>query len=248
MILYLIPYENASMLATRQVSLYESLLKNSWQRICQQLNLQAHSLITAQVYQELLDCYAQPHRAYHSVQHLAECIGLFEQVGHLAAQPAKLEIALWFHDAIYQTQTLPDQPNHSQSDNEQPSNQRRSNEQRSADWAAQFLNECGANLVMIEQVMGLIMATQSHQASNADQQLMVDIDLAILGSTPARFAQYQQQIRKEYDFVEPALFAIKRREVLIGFYQRPRIYQTAYFYAHYEQPARQNLQDALHDL
>ena len=228
------------MLATHQASLYESLLKNSWQRICQQLNLQGHSVITAQVYQELLDCYGQPHRAYHSVQHLVECIDLFEQVSHLAAQPAQLELALWFHDAVYQTQPqpLPDQPHHAQN----------SNEQRSADWAAQFLHRCGANPAMIEQVMGLIMATQSHQASNADQQLMVDIDLAILGSTPTRFAQYQQQICKEYDFVAPALFAIKRREVLIGFYQRPRIYQTAYFYAHYEQPARQNLQDALHGL
>ncbi|RYY80455.1 MAG: N-methyl-D-aspartate receptor NMDAR2C subunit [Moraxellaceae bacterium] len=236
------------MLATPQVSLYESLLKNSWQRICQQLSLQAHFILTAQVYQELLDCYSQPHRAYHSVQHLAECIDLFEQVGHLAAHPAQLELALWFHDAIYQTQPSPDQSNPAQNSHEQPSNQRRSNEQRSADWAAQFLNHCDANPAMIEQVIDLIMATQHHQASDADEQLMIDIDLAILGSTPTRFAQYQQQISKEYDFVEPALFAVKRREVLAGFFQRPRIYQTAYFYEHYEQQARQNLQDALNAL
>lgn len=210
--------------------LYNDVLKNSWQRICQQFGLQSQQAFTAQVYEELLNCYGQSHRAYHGVQHLAECITVFEKVSHLAMQPAPLEIALWFHDAIYQTRQKPDEPN---------------NEQRSAEWASQFLHRCGVNPVTIEQVAQFIMATQHHQASNADEQLMVDIDLAILGSPPERFAQYQQQIRAEYDFVPPALFAVKRREVLDGFYQRSRIYQTDYFYGHYEQQARQNLQAAL---
>ncbi len=89
------------------------------------------------------------------------------------------------------------------------------------------------------------MATQHHQASTNDEKLMVDINLAILGAKPARFAQYQQQIREEYDFVAPELFNFKRREVLDGFYQRPRIYQTDYFYNCYEQQARENLHAAL---
>lgn len=204
--------------------LYNEALTASWQRLCEQLELDiSHASAT---YTELLDCYSQPQRAYHGLQHLYECITLFKTASHLAHQPAQLELALWFHDAIYAPR---------QADNEQ----------RSADWAENFLQCCGVNPIMIGQVTNLVMATWHHQASNADEQLMVDIDLAILGSTPERFAQYQQQIRAEYDFVPPALYAVKRSEVLAGFYQRPRIYQTEYFYSHYEQQARHNLQLAL---
>ena len=228
------------MSATSQIKLYKELLERSWQRLCQQLDLPVDQACTTQVYQELLAHYAEPHRAYHSVQHLAECISLFEQVSHLAVEPALLEIALWFHDAIYETRPSPDQLN-----NEQTSNGHLSNEQKSADWAAQFLKRYKVNPAIILQVTQLIMATQHHQASTNDEKLMVDIDLAILGATPARFAEYQQQIRKEYDFVAPALFNIKRREVLTEFYQRPRIYQTDYFYSCYEQQACENLHAAL---
>ena len=35
----------------------------------------------------------------------------------------------------------------------------------------------------------------------ADEQLLVDIDLAILGADTARFAEYQTQIRREYAHV-----------------------------------------------
>lgn len=228
------------MSATSQIRLYQELLERSWQRLCQQLNLPVDQACITQVYQELLAGYAEPHRAYHSVQHLAECISLFEQVIHLAVEPALLEIALWFHDAIYETRQAPDQLN-----SKPISNDHLSNEQKSADWAAQFLKRCKVNPAIILQVTQLIMATQHHQASTNDEKLIVDIDLAILGATPARFAQYQQQIREEYDFVAPALFTLKRREVLAGFYQRPRIYQTDYFYSRYEQQARENLQTAL---
>ncbi|WP_051526449.1 HD domain-containing protein [Alkanindiges illinoisensis] len=252
---YLIRHEKTSMLATPQIKLYEELLKRSWQRLCQQLDLPADQAFVTQVYQELLASYAEPHRAYHSVQHLAECISLFEQVSHLAVEPTLLEIALWFHDAIYKTHPLPKQSTHKQANNAQPnskqlnneqiSNEHLSNEQKSANWAAQFLKRCKVNPIIIQQVNQLIMATQHHQASNNEDKLMVDIDLAILGAMPARFAEYQQQIREEYDFVALALFNIKRREVLAGFYQRPRIYQTDYFYSRYEKQARENLQAAL---
>lgn len=206
----------------------EELLKNSWHRLCQQLDLSSDQSVITQTYLKLLASYAEPHRVYHGIQHLVECISLFEQVSHWARQPALLEVALWFHDTIYQTQPYT-----------------ADNEQRSATWAEVYLQQCNVDPRIIQQVRDLVMATRHHQAKTVDEQLMVDIDLAILGSTPQRFEQYQQQIRQEYNFVPAALFNEKRKQVLYGFYQRERIYQTGYFYHHYEQQARQNLQNAL---
>lgn len=79
-----------------------------------------------------------------------------------------------------------------------------------------------------------------------DAALLVDIDLAILGTTPARFAAYERQIRQEYAWVPEALFVEKRRAVLQGFTARPQLYTTAYFQERLEATARRNLQQALH--
>ena len=58
----------------------------------------------------LLARYSEPHRRYHTLQHLAECFAAFDEIADLAQHPADVELALWFHDAIYDTR---------RSDNEQ---------------------------------------------------------------------------------------------------------------------------------
>jgi predicted metal-dependent HD superfamily phosphohydrolase len=78
-----------------------------------------------------------------------------------------------------------------------------------------------------------------------DQQLLVDIDLSILGAPEQRFAEYEQQIRQEYAFVPKWLFRRKRRAILQGFLDRPQIYSTAHFHAELEQRARDNLRKAI---
>ncbi|MBT9552193.1 MAG: hypothetical protein IV088_15195 [Hydrogenophaga sp.] len=53
-----------------------------------------------------------------------------------------------------------------------------------------------------------------------DARRLVDIDLAILGADPARFAEYDAQVREEYRWVPNWLYRCKRREVLAGFLAR----------------------------
>jgi len=72
-----------------------------------------------------------------------------------------------------------------------------------------------------------------------------DVDLAILGASPERFAEDEQQIRLEYGFVPGWLFRSRRRAVLHAFAQRTPIYRTAYFRERGETPARHDLQRAL---
>jgi predicted metal-dependent HD superfamily phosphohydrolase len=175
----------------------------------------------------LLARYGEPHRAYHTLQHLDECLeGLARDRGH-AKRPAEIALALWFHDAIYDVQ-------------------RHDNEERSADWAQQALGDAGADADAAQRVHALVMATR-HQAQpeEADAQLLVDIDLSILGAPAPRFAEYEQQIRFEYAHVPPEVFEPRRRQILGSFLARDPLYLTPSIRARLEVQARVNLQRAI---
>ena len=171
--------------------------------------------------------YCEVHRHYHTAQHLVECLAAFQTVRHLAFHTGEVELALWFHDAIYETQ-------------------RSDNEAQSAAWAREAALQHGVAPDAILRIEALIMATL-HTAvpTLPDEQLLVDIDLSILGANATRFAQYEAQIRAEYAFVPEAVFRSKRREILRSFAQRPRLYSTAHFFDQLEQRARGNLQGAI---
>ncbi|HET8695624.1 MAG TPA: N-methyl-D-aspartate receptor NMDAR2C subunit [Aquabacterium sp.] len=200
-----------------------SQLAHSWARTWEHLNLAPN----VGLFDALVAAYNEPHRRYHTIQHLQECLAHFSQVTQLALHPGEVEIALWFHDAIYELKG-------------------KDNERRSAEWALHALSQAGAQPEVHARVEGLIMAT-CHQAKpiDPDQQLLVDIDLAILGSPPARFAEYDRQVREEYSWVPGFLYRMKRKEVLKSFLARQAIYSTPHFSACFERQARDNLKSIL---
>jgi pantetheine-phosphate adenylyltransferase len=55
----------------------------------------------AQAFAELEARYAEPSRAYHTLQHVRDCLAALYSARALAADPAAVEAALWFHDAVY---------------------------------------------------------------------------------------------------------------------------------------------------
>ena len=112
-----------------------------------------------------------------------------------------------------------------------------------------MLHEAGAGAVVVERVEALIMAT-CHDAlpSTPDAQLLVDIDLAILGAEPPRFAEYERQIRDEYGFVPEPMFREKRAEILRAFLERPVLFSTPRYAGRFDAPARANLARAIASL
>jgi predicted metal-dependent HD superfamily phosphohydrolase len=175
----------------------------------------------------LVDCWSEPHRHYHTLQHLDECLDLFEKVRATAQRPGEIELALWFHDAFYDPK-------------------RDDNEGRSAQWARDSVLEAGLPAGIADRLHALVLATR-HEAvpEDADAQLLVDVDLAILGSDPARFDESDEQIRLEYAHVPEDKYRAGRRRVLGEFLARPRLYSTDYFYSRYERQARENLSRTL---
>ena len=179
----------------------------------------------------LLAAWREPQRHYHTLQHLEECLDRFDTVRAQSDHPCEIELALWFHDAVYDVHA------HAYG---------HSSEARSADWALRALAGAGLAPASCERVAALVMATATHAPAAApDAQLLTDIDLAILGAPPLRFAEYERQIRAEYAHVPAALFAAKRKAMLRGFLERACIYQTAHFKTHLESQARANLAKAV---
>ena len=172
----------------------------------------------------LLAAWSEPQRRYHTVRHLGDCIALFEAAAQLAAHPAEVEIALWFHDAVYELKA-------------------KDNEARSAAWAEQALSAAHVGPDIRARVHELIMATcHAAQPSTDDGRLLVDIDLSILGADPERFDEYEVQVRQEYAWVPGPVFRRKRREILQGFLARPSLYATGWFQQRFDAMARSNLQ------
>ena len=174
--------------------------------------------------------WSESHRHYHDQRHLRECLALWTQWRFHSARAGEVAIALWFHDAIYDPQAG-------------------SNELNSAAWAARSLIRSGADSDTAQRVHDLVMATQ-HDApaalgSRPDAQLLVDIDLSILGSPAERFERYDQDVRKEYAWVPGFRYQEARAQVLQSFLDRPRLYHGEHAMALLEAQARINLAAAL---
>jgi predicted metal-dependent HD superfamily phosphohydrolase len=182
------------------------------------------------LHRDLIARYSEPHRKYHTMQHLHECFEKLRELRALAQKPEEIELALWFHDAIYDTR-------------------RKDNEEKSADWARSAILEAGVAAPAGDRIYELVMATRHNAApAGMDAQILVDVDLSILGASPDRFDEYELQVRQEYSWVPGPIFRRERRKILEDFLKRVTIFQTERFIAAYEAQARSNLQRSVGSL
>lgn len=172
------------------------------------------------LFHELVARYSEPQRFYHTSQHMRECFSALAPASHLAKRLPEVQLALWFHDAIYDTRA-------------------HDNEEQSAHWAEQSLIAEGVELKIATAVRKLVMATK-HDAvpQGEDAKLVVDVDLSILGAAEPRFAEYERQIRQEYGWVAEDIFRQRRADILVSLLNRSSIYSTTWFASRLEEPAR----------
>jgi predicted metal-dependent HD superfamily phosphohydrolase len=178
----------------------------------------------------LVRAYAEPHRRYHGLDHLRDCLAQLDAAPAAEKERELAELALWFHDAVF----IPS---------------RADNERRSADWAADAMLQAGMSEVRAGEVARLIRATDHVQpATDTTGALVCDVDLSILGRDPPEFEEYERRIREEYRGVPERLYREGRSAVLSRFLTRDQIYRSAYFRDRYESAARRNLIQALERL
>jgi predicted metal-dependent HD superfamily phosphohydrolase len=184
----------------------------------------------------LVTAWAEPQRHYHSLRHLQECLQALERWGKDTAARHEVGIALWFHDAVYDPR-------------------RDDNEERSARWAVRALKEVAVQGDVVRRIGKLIRATK-HPSPSARAQpvrvdgldLMLDIDLAILGADRARFDEYERQVRLEYAHVPDEFFARSRADFVAALLDQNPLYRTAPARTELEARARDNLQRSLRAL
>ena len=202
-------------------------LTRSWRRAWRGIGAAGTGL---ELRASLQAAYEEPARRYHTLQHLRECLTEFERHRPLAEHAAEVELALWFHDAVYEIG-------------------RADNEAQSAEWARRALHAAGVAQDPVGRIVALVLATRHAEAPRGtDAQLLVDIDLAILGASPARFDEYEAQIRAEYAHVPDAEFRPRRRALLAALLARDRLYSTAPLRAELEGRARTNLRRSIQAL
>ncbi|MDP8966231.1 MAG: N-methyl-D-aspartate receptor NMDAR2C subunit [Cyanobacteriota bacterium] len=195
-----------------------------WHKTWQQLGAASGS---ENLYERVSACYAESHRKYHTMQHLEECFSYFELIRDHAEHQAEVELAIWFHDAIYRVSS-------------------KDNEEKSAKWAYASTVSSSLPKEIGERVYSLILVTRHNAVSvSRDAEVLVDVDLGILAAEPKRFDEYEVQVRAEYAWVPEPLYRRERRKVLQEFVNRASLYSTALFRERYEVQARKNLSRSL---
>jgi predicted metal-dependent HD superfamily phosphohydrolase len=176
--------------------------------------------------------YGEPHRAYHNLSHIMALLRLADSERLHINRPEIVELAIWFHDVIYDTRA-------------------HDNEMRSATWAAHAMRTMRIDSHLIASVERCILATQRHEVSSpdiVDLPLFLDIDLAILGSPEEVYHRYAQVIRSEYDWVPEGAYRAGRAQILRHFLDRPALYFTAPMAMRFDARARQNIEWELQEL
>lgn len=175
----------------------------------------------------LVAAYSGRGRHYHTAEHVSACLGHLDAHADALDAPQEVELALWFHDAVYRRLS-------------------ERNERDSAQWAASFMASCGARGPGVERVTGLVLVTEHRGTPRTrDEAALVDIDLSILGTAPPVYANFEKAVRKEFWFVPDFIYRRKRADILRGFLGRPRIFGSGVFPDEREVRARENLSAAV---
>ncbi len=175
------------------------------------------------VFDRLVAAYTEPHRHYHTLEHLGE---MFRVVGRLpVADLRTVQLAVWFHDVVYDPRA-------------------KDNEERSADRVAEWLGPLRVPQSVLTRVAELVRATahlSAEAGSDPDTDALLDADLAILAAAEHRYERYAGDIRKEYAWVPDEEYRLGRLAVFEAFLARPRIFRTKILFAEGEAAARRNL-------
>jgi len=182
-------------------------------------------MISGAVRDELIARYSEPHRRYHTMVHIEDCLAQVAASTDMDEnQRALMDAAIWFHDAIYDAT-------------------RNDNEAASAKLAAERLTAEGAPPAFIDEVVRLILLTAGHsvQAGDAIGARLVSIDLSILGAEPDRYDAYAAAIREEYAYVPEPLYRAGRAAILGRFLASEALFADPVWAGRYETQARSNL-------
>jgi predicted metal-dependent HD superfamily phosphohydrolase len=175
----------------------------------------------APLFERLHAAWSAASRRYHGVEHLVDCLRELDRVAPAAEVADPAELALWYHDAVHE----PGEP---------------ACEARSAALLESDAATLGIGGDAVAWAIGAIHATaHTIPAPTAPViDLVLDIDLSILGRDTLRFLDYEHAIEEEYAPSSFVAFRCARGRFLAAILARPQIFRTTAFRKRYEQRAR----------
>lgn len=189
-------------------------------------------------YDNIVDAYSEPHRAYHNLSHLEF---MFEKLDNILqiymldndVDVKALYLATWFHDVIYIT------------DNKDDSHV---NEIASAEYAIKTLKQIGIyDDNLLDTVYHLIIITRTHVPDESLpfdmllQQILIDADISILGASSHLYKKYATEIEHEWSHVPFEQYCQGRTKFLTHMLEKKNIFQTEYMKELYEKKAIENI-------
>ncbi|MFC7330605.1 metal-dependent phosphohydrolase [Marinactinospora rubrisoli] len=177
---------------------------------------------------ELIARWAEPHRRYHTLDHLRATLTAVDEIAEAAADIATVRYAVWFHDAVYQGEPGAD-------------------EERSAQLAELLLPRCGLTRARSDEVARLVRVTARHapEPGDTDAEVLCDADLAVLAGAPHEYETYRMAVREEYGHIAESDFRAARARLLRGLLDAPALYRTPWAQERWETAARANVEAEL---
>jgi predicted metal-dependent HD superfamily phosphohydrolase len=180
---------------------------------------------------DLAERYAEPHRAYHNTFHVASVVhdssALADAFAFTAEERAILTLAACAHDVIYDGKPGED-------------------ERASAAWAREHL--AGLEEQHIARVESLVLATITHSSDDPLAHVLLDADLAVLGSEPEHYERYRLAVRQEYSRYDDSTWRTGRTKVLKTLLDRQDLFVTEPARQRWDAAARTNLARELQSL
>lgn len=209
-------------------------LIGKWQHLCFILGKHDNH-ITNKIICDLIVRYSEKKRHYHTLEHIQDCLKELQSVRHLLPHSSLVELALWFHDAVYNVNHI-------------------DNEIRSGALARVSLVNMGLDINSTLVINNSILWTGAYGVEwmlepSLEAQYVMDIDLSSLGSKPDVFDENTEKIWLEYKIIS-GLTREKFNSGRASFFRnmleiRPHIYCTDYFRKKYEAQAIENLKRAI---
>ena len=179
---------------------------------------------------ELIARWSEPHRRYHDVRHLAQCLAALDLIAADGPIERPVIVAAWLHDAVHHGEPGAD-------------------EQASAALAQRLLPDWIGEAETAE-VVRLVNVTLRHDPEPDDPNAaaLVDADLSVLGQLRGRYHVYLRDVREEYARYDDEQFRLGRLAVVEGLLARRPLFHTATGRRLWVARAQQNLLEERHRL
>ena len=174
------------------------------------------------VFGKVLAHYSESHRRYHTPHHIDHCLGQFDLATAEIDDPDGVEMAIWFHDVIYNVPTT-------------------DNELRSAELFLDITRD-RVDESFGQSVYDMIMITR-HPATptSNDERVIVDVDLSSFALPWQEFKKDSENVRDEFPDRADEDFYSAHMKFMRSLLKRKRFFASEFFRRKYEKNARENV-------